>query len=119
MFMPEFCTILGTKYMIQYKTSNEDKSLEECGGYCDFFDSRIIVKRFSEEDLKDKYITKNEDNFVKTVLRHEIVHAFLFEAGLANDSNSSQSWATNEEMVDWIAIISPKMFKVFQQLELI
>ena len=35
----------------------------------------------------------------KKVIRHELVHAFLFESGL-----SVNSWADNEEIVDWIAI---------------
>ena len=41
----------------------------------------------------------------KKNLRHEIVHAFLFESGLAENSE----WAYNEEMVDWIAKQGPKI----------
>lgn len=119
MKLPTFCNVLGTIYNIYYKTSKEDIALETCGGYCDFFDNRITVKLFTEEELEDKYLTKNNTNFIKLVLRHEIVHAFLYEAGLSNDSNSCESWATNEEMVDWIAIMSPKMFELFNELELL
>lgn len=38
------------------------------------------------------------------MIRHELVHAFLFESGL-----SVNSWADNEEIVDWIAIQFPKL----------
>ena len=40
------------------------------------------------------------------------------ESGLDSNSNSADSWATNEEMVDWFAIQSPKIFKVFNELKL-
>ena len=43
--------------------------------------------------------------------RHEIVHAFLFESGLAENSE----WAQNEEMVDWIAKQGPKLIKAWQE----
>ena len=44
-------------------------------------------------------------------LRHEIIHAFLFESGLAENSE----WAQNEEMVDWIAKQGPKLIKAWQE----
>jgi hypothetical protein len=43
-------------------------------------------------------------------MRHELVHAFLFESGLHNDS-----WAANEAAVDWIANQFPKILKAFQE----
>lgn len=44
-------------------------------------------------------------------IRHEIVHAFLFESGLAENSD----WAQNEEMVDWVAKQGPKLLKAWQE----
>ena len=52
-------------------------------------------------------------------LRHEVLHAFLFESGLSETAGFSGCWATNEEMVDWFAIQSPKIFEVFSELDLI
>lgn len=52
-------------------------------------------------------------------MRHEVIHAFLFESGLAENSNISDAWAVNEEMVDWLAIQAPKIFKAFQKLNII
>ena len=40
-------------------------------------------------------------------LKYEITHAFLAESGLRGNCD----WADNEEMVDWIAIQLPKMYK--------
>ena len=69
-----------------------------------------------------KYKT-TEDTFIKLdvlykkTLRHELVHAFLYESGLFNNTNSD--WAKNEEVVDWIAIQFEKMLKVFIELQCI
>jgi predicted SprT family Zn-dependent metalloprotease len=55
-------------------------------------------------------------NAQKEVMRHEIVHAFLYESGLGYSTHIPNcAWAVNEEMVDWIAIQTPKMAKVFKQ----
>ncbi|MFD1464645.1 hypothetical protein ACFQ4L_00875 [Lapidilactobacillus mulanensis] len=42
--------------------------------------------------------------------RHELIHAFLCESGLAENSD----WAQNEEVVDWIARQFPKLFETFK-----
>ena len=56
----------------------------------------------------------------KLTLRHEILHAFLFESGLDAGSIATYGpWANNEEMVDWFAIQSPKIFKVYSELGLV
>lgn len=60
------------------------------------------------------------ETWKKLSLRHEIFHAFLFESGLdASSYTHNAPWATNEEMVDWFAIQSPKIFKVFQKLDIL
>ena len=46
------------------------------------------------------------------VIRHELVHAFLFESGLGADS-----WGINEEIVDWIAYQFPKMAEAFGKVD--
>jgi hypothetical protein len=40
----------------------------------------------------------------------------LLESGLNASSNPADSWAMNEEMVDWFAIQIPKMIKTFHEL---
>ena len=52
---------------------------------------------------------------MKKVLRHEIVHAYLCESGLEHCSLGEDSWATNEEMVDWMAIQGPKLYKAWEE----
>ena len=57
---------------------------------------------------------------MKETLRHEIIHAFLNESGLRYDAKESFGpWTQNEEMIDWFAIQSPKIFKVYEELKLL
>jgi hypothetical protein len=80
-------------------------------GYFDSSKGWIIVKILEpdERSLCDL------DKYQKEVLRHEIIHAFLYESGLDACAGPAESWASNEEMVDWFAIQSPKIFRVFQE----
>lgn len=53
--------------------------------------------------------------YQKKVLRHEIVHAFLYESGLWQNAYGSKCWAKNEEMIDWMAIQIPKIQKAYKE----
>lgn len=98
--------ILGTEYEIIKDAQEEDYTqLKKCDGFTDFSIKRIVIAGFEKnEDSIDDI-----DWYVKKVLRHEIIHAFIYESGLAENSD----WAKNEEMIDWIAIQFEKMLKVF------
>lgn len=103
--------ILGSEYKIKYVSSEE---LEGLCGTTDFYTKEICISKMngSEEILQ----TDNLQGFIKAVLRHEIVHAFLYESGLDMQSGECESWANNETIIDWIALQTPKMFKVFQEV---
>ena len=108
--------ILGTEWTINIvkEFPQHLKEYEETStGLCNGFDKDIWVKNMSEMDCK------NKDKLLKNVIRHEITHAFFFESGLSENTGYSACWATNEEMVDWFAIQSPKIFKVFQELDIL
>ena len=99
--------ILGTEYAIKYLDSNSEPKLRDNNGYCETYSKEIIISTIEDSPLNLKMI----ERFQNKVVRHEIIHAFLHESGL--DSNSD--WATNEEIIDWIAIQFPKMLKVFEE----
>lgn len=107
--------VLGTKIHVQFREEKQDKSLEECDGYFDASENLIVVKIPKQDGMS----LGNLENYQKKVLRHEITHAFLYESGMDHCSSCADSWATNEEMVDWFAIQSPKIFRVFQEQELV
>lgn len=106
--------ILGTEYSI-FVDDPDCPELKEkdYSGYCAFTAKEIHVEDYStDEDWKNETedIRKAQSD---VVLRHEIIHAFLFESGLAQNTNDIEAWAVNEEMVDWLAIQFPKLLKAF------
>ena len=107
--------VLGTQYRIEVrKRADEPYMVEnELDGFCSSMDKLIVVS-----DMSDcKFATETEkDNYMKHVIRHELVHAFMSESGLADCSSSVNSaWAKNEEMIDWMAFQFPKMAKAFEE----
>lgn len=111
--------ILGTEYRIEIHKVSEDSFMEEkcLAGYCEEENKLIVVADMSEEKYFAGMDEKAQETYRKKTLRHEIMHAFLNESGLSDSSNRFDSaWAKNEEMVDWFAIQSPKIFKVFVEL---
>ncbi len=116
------CNILGTEYIVLKKKYKDDSFFKEnkCSGYCDRTNKKIIYcdmktyPGFKKEDEKYLQFYENE------TLRHEIMHAFLDESGLIDNSYKfDDGWAQNEEMVGWFAIQSPKIFKTFKELDII
>lgn len=116
--IPSKLNILGTEYSIEVREFEEDKVLKEnsFAGYC-CGDSHLIV--ISNIDNNENFEHDSElakENYINTVLRHEIIHAFLNESGLQCCAiKSEDAWSRNEEMVDWIAIQFPKILKVYQE----
>jgi hypothetical protein len=100
--------VLGTPYKIIESNREQDNNLENADGYCDFSTKKIIIDTFKNRpgDMEDL------ETYKKQVIRHEITHAFLHESGL--DANS---WAGNEEIVDWIAIQFLKMAEAFGKVD--
>lgn len=100
--------ILGTEYKIQCKKVSEYPRLENNEAITNLNTKTIIV---SQRERPKDYENK--------IIRHEIIHAFLYESGLSCNSNDTIMWAENEEMVDWFAIQSPKIFQAYKKLGVI
>ena len=103
--------ILGEAWSIVEGTVKDFPMLSECDGYTDSSIRRIVVNNFEEEH--DKNSKSDLDEYKMEVLRHEIIHAYLYESGLDCNAHTSDHWAEDEEIVDWIAIQAPKIFKTF------
>lgn len=101
--------ILGTKYKI-VMDAPEEMLPEDADGAMDQSLKRIVIAKF----VSDRNSIKNLDDYGKKVLRHEIIHAFLYESGLWNNSSDVTAWGQSEEIADWMAIQSPKLFKAFK-----
>lgn len=114
--------ILGTEYRIETHKVSEDSYMEEKGlaGYCEEENKLIVVADMSEEKYFVGMDEKAQEIYRKKTLRHEIMHAFLNESGLSDSSNRFDgAWAKNEEMVDWLAIQTPKIFSTFNKMNIL
>ena len=100
--------VLGAEYTVTLTTEQSEPRLEGCDGFCDETTREIVVENYKRNlpGSKGKLELQEQKN-----LRHEILHAFLFESGLAENSD----WAQNEEMVDWVAKQGPKIIKAWQE----
>lgn len=114
----QIVNVLGTEYTIEIHKISEDEYMEKehLSGYCGEESKLIVIADMSEKKYFPDFGEKEQESYYKKVLRHELVHAFLNESGLsANAAVVTDAWAKNEEMVDWFAIQSPKIFKVFSE----
>ncbi len=104
--------VLGTEYEIVKDASEKEyPQLKKCDGFTDFSAKKIVVAEFE----KDENSVDDLEWYKKKVLRHELVHAFIHESGLAENCE----WARNEELTDWIAIQFEKILGVFIELQCI
>lgn len=103
--------ILGAEWQISIIPESEDEDLAERDGYSDWTIRKIVIKN---EERKPGEL-HDIDVFTRKVMRHEIVHAFLFESGLMENSESVKAWASSEEMVDWIAMQGPKIYAAWKE----
>lgn len=101
--------ILGVEYTIKEQSENENELLKGCDGYCDWTTRVIAIEREMVGNLEDM------EAYIRKVLRHEIVHAFLLESGLHECSGATESWASNEAMVDWIARQGEKIYAAWRE----
>lgn len=99
--------VLGTRYTIKYCGKDEEPQLEYNSGFCDVT-AKLIVIKVDYEQKSDSL--RKIDNYIAKTLKHELIHAFLYESGLSENSD----WADNEEVVDWFAIQMDKIQKSYQ-----
>lgn len=95
--------ILGTEYEILFDLESIDTD-----GEARFYDKKIHVRPV--ENMLDNTSAYDEKlERAKEVIRHEIWHCALFEMG-------ADEYADNENLVSLLAINSPKIFKMFQEI---
>lgn len=102
--------ILGAEYTLSVCCEDEDSRLAECDGFCDETSKELVVDSYSKH-VGDLTCKKNLQVQIRKNKRHEIIHAFLFESGLAENSE----WAQNEEMVDFFRYPVPQTYGSVQK----
>lgn len=111
--------ILGTQYEIIKKDYHEEPNFErgKIDGFCDTLLKQIVYCNMKTH-IGWEGIGEDACRYQEALtLRHEIIHAFLFESGLGpNSSTSEDGWAINEEMVDWFSIQGQKIYFAWNQV---
>lgn len=110
---PKKISVLGEEYKILFKRSEDDEKLNGADGYCEFLSKEIIIDKsiFTGGD-ESPLVLKKMDLLGLKVIRHELIHAFIYESGLSSENKLAE----NEELVDWIAIQFPKLKKCFEKI---
>ena len=102
--------VLGAEYTLLITSESMEPRLAGISGFCDKTTRRIVVAGKDEDcDLEDF------DVYLCKAIRHEVIHAFLFESGLHENFTHPQ-FGHDELYVDWIAAQWPKMQVVFEKL---
>ena len=110
--------ILGTLYEIIVKKYDEEEAFERrsIAGFCDGYTKEIVVCDMHTYECWEHNTEKTIVECQKETTRHEIVHAFFYESGLWDSSlGIENSWAKNEEMVDWIALQGEKIYNAWKE----
>lgn len=98
--MKKQTTVCGVKYSIEYLTDEQDKDLIKANGYCDTVRKRIVVDKAIDNDIR-----------VDT-LRHELIHAFLWECGM-------EKWSYNEMLVEFLHNQLPKIVELCVDMDVL
>ena len=92
-------SVLGTEYLIEPRELKEEN-----------IDGFTVIRSDNKNGMGDF------EELQKKQLRHEIIHAFMAESGLQSNWQHSEQFGHDETTVDWFAIQSPKIFKVYSEL---
>lgn len=113
---PMTVDILGTKYDVILVDKFDDDESNFIGGFTDPDLHLIKIRDLEKIDAWKKETAEKIEIRQKETLRHEIVHAYLDESGLKWCTlDTGDSWASNEEMVDWFAIQGPKIMETWRK----
>lgn len=107
--MKEFM-VLGTTYTLSVLSESEDAILRTCDGYCDKTSKRLVVSSPGKDCELDDFSV-----YQRKVVRHEVLHAYLFESGL-HENMAHATTGHDEQMVDWFAAQFPKIAATYREL---
>ena len=105
--------ILGTKYTV-YLTQDLSDTHD---GFCDYTVKKIFI--FGPGDNEnDPFALADWTVRQREVVRHEIIHAFMFESGLDTEI-FHPCRGHDEQTIDWFAQQLPKIVKVCEELDVL
>lgn len=110
--------VLGVEYTVEIKRYEDEETFAQrsIDGYQDGLSKKIVCCDMSTYKGWENESPETVAEAQKQTLRHEIVHAFFYESGLADSSlHLEGAWAKNEEMVDWFALQGSKIYRAWQE----
>ena len=119
---PSEFSVLGQKWTLIFvdprKNGSGFEGNRNAKGFCTPIARRIVLKNEEFQYFPEDFTEKDKIRALNKTLRHETVHAFLYESGLNRNtfSDAGKPWATNEEMVDWFAIQGPKIMELWSSI---
>jgi len=101
--------VLGQDYELLYVEDNNEKLAKaNANGQTEAYSKKILVRQIKETG---NTCEKLED-FTNKIVRHEMIHAFLFEAGQVE-------YFDDEKLVDTLAYLIPKMAKCMKEADVL
>ena len=97
--------ILGTVY--QLLVDNDGMDQQNADGVCRCYAKKIQVRPPEKMLCQDDDLEAKNSRY-REVLRHELIHAMLFEAGLGD-------YYDDEVLVDWLAKMTPRLVELFEE----
>lgn len=106
--------ILGTEYTIKHVEKETVKVFEDeiADGFCDCTSREIVIR-----NIKDDEDIGNKQKYINRLLRHEVIHAYMFECGLGAEIPHPQT-GHDEAMIDWFARMAPRIMQTFIELDI-
>lgn len=98
--------ILGTEWTVKVV---DELSNPDIDGLCCNYNKTIYLinpNNYGAYNSEEEYVR------FKLIIRHEIIHAFVYESGIDNIE------AGDEQTTDWLAYQFDKIKKVFEMLEI-
>lgn len=94
--------ILGAVYTLHIWPETADPRFEElnCSGFCDQTTRELFVSNLVSSNKKPTVADVRYT--IRHAIKHEMVHAFMFESGLGEDWVHAEC-GQEETTVDWIA----------------
>jgi hypothetical protein len=111
--MSKTINVLGAEYTIEIGHATDDVLLKKYDGYCDKTSHKIIIAGETDDCELDIFV-----EYQNKLMRHEIIHAFLYESGL-HENFKHDEYGHDETIIDWFAVQFPKILKAFQEAECI
>ena len=99
--------ILGTEYTLT--EGCDDKTAD---GWVKFYKKEIQIKPKGQMLDGDESSDDEKTARQKEVIRHELYHCFLYEG-------TGMDYAWDESLINFLAMSAPKIFKTFQELDVL